>query len=414
MIAPVALHTARWVLPVTSEPIEYGCVAVFEGSIVGVGKAHEMRQRFPSSVENRHEDAVIMPSFINAHCHLELSPLKWRITPTGSFSFWLSLMTRARENIDKDEVASSIQQAADELVRGGALIIGDVGNTMIVPSVIKGLKDGWPLRGIHFFEIINPEDSPDIVDSILSEPFLCDGDMVMMDIGISAHSAHTVGKDTLCAIKKASQESAMPFTLHIAESDEEIEFLTEGTGPMVNIMRERGRDMTKIAPPMKGPVSYLDGLGLLDRLTMLVHCVKVTEKDLDTIRDRGTSICLCMRSNTFLGVGEPPVDKMIARKINCAIGTDSLASNDRLDIFSEMSSIKRAFPHISPVALVNMATMGGAYALGLDKFFGSLENSKRTPLISISLKEQPASASELYELIALQGSKEEFDIDIIW
>ncbi|OCC15753.1 Adenosine deaminase, alternative form [Dissulfuribacter thermophilus] len=416
---PVVLHSAPWIIPISQKPIRDGAVAIFEGKIIDVGPAKDLRIRFPGHKEVPHPEAVLMPALVNAHCHLELSPLKWRLTPSGSFSAWINALIKARENISPEEWIPAIEKAIDELVSGGAIIIGDVGNTGLVPSMMHEAQNNWPVRGIHFLEIIQPEEATGEQNPQFNIDFHKEAESIFavncpMPVTLSAHAVHTVEEKTLMEIKHRNNLSGLPFTLHVAESPEEMEYLQNGSGPMIDLLKSRGRDLKRLRIPGKGPISYLHELGLLDKNSLLVHCVHVTDGDLDVIQATGANVCLCPRSNTFLGVGTPPASKMFEKGINCALGTDSLASNDKLDLFAEMTALSRLAPNCPPSQIIRTATLGGAMALGLESQFGSIESGKNSPILALSGSNIPSSPQEVEESIIWGGSKEAFEIEVLW
>ena len=411
----VTIHSAPWVLPISRPPIREGAVAVFEGRIVGVGPSKDLRLKFPGHVFHYHPNSILLPSFVNAHCHLELSPLKWRLTPTGSLTSWVKELVKARETVGPEEWVPAVKEAVNELVEGGALVVGDVGNTGLIPSIMMDEGELWPLSGIHFIEIIQPEmpsdDDPKFKLIKEEEPLF--ERPSPMAITVSAHAVHTVHASILTLIKETVKEDGLPFTLHVAESPEEMEFLIKGNGPMLELLLHRGRDISKLSIPNKGPVEFLDELGLLDQKSLLVHCVQLGSNELDIVKERGASICLCPRSNTFLGVGDAPLKKMVDLGINCAIGTDSLASNDKLDLFAEMTALKRIAPAIPSKTILKMATLWGARALGLEGHFGSLEARRSTPFLALEMPHLPQSAEDLEEAIVTSGTRHAFKIEII-
>lgn len=411
----VVIHSAPWVLPISRPPIREGAIALFEGRIVGVGHGQDLRLKFPGHEFRFHPDSILVPSFVNAHCHLELSPLKWRLTPTASLTSWVKELVKARSTIGAEEWVPAIKEAINELVEGGTLVVGDVGNTGLVPSIMMEEADDWPLSGIHFLEIIQPEmpsdGDPEL--TIMNEEAPLIERAFPMEITLSPHGVHTVHASILSAIKKRAQERGLPFTLHVAESPEEMEFLIRGEGPMLELLQHHGRDTSRLSIPNKGPVHFLEELDLLDQKSLLVHCVQLSDDELDIIKKKGANICLCPRSNTFLGVGEPPLQEMVSRGINCAIGTDSLASNDKLDIFSEMTALKRIAPDVPSGTILKMATLGGAKALGLESRFGSLEVGRCSPVVALQLPHNPHSAKDVEEAIVTSGTRHAFQIEII-
>ncbi|MFN3567855.1 MAG: amidohydrolase family protein, partial [Caldimicrobium sp.] len=167
-----------------------------------------------------------------------------------------------------------------------------------------------------------------------------------------------------------------------AESVEEVEFLLTGGGPLAELLKERGQWNESFNPPRTSSVKYLDSLGLLTDKTLLIHAIHLEEEDFQILAERGTKVCLCPRSNLYTGVGFPNLPKFLKYNITLLIGTDSLASNDRLSIFEEIRTLYSYYPEVSPLALLQMATYSGAKALGFEKY-GSLKEGSFANFIAV-------------------------------
>ncbi len=369
----LVIHAARWVVPVEGPVLEDAGVAVFEGKIVDVGPVADLRLKYLGNLQD-HGEAILSPGLINAHCHLELSPLRWRLSPSGSFFKWVKALVEARSRIQPHEWETAVDQASDELLKGGIVAIGDVGNLPIIPEMSQY---DWPFQGIHFHEIIAPRDNQPL--SIL--PFA--GESQGFRRALSAHAPYSVAPSHLKAIKDWDRMRGLPFSIHVAESEDEVLFLLDGSGQLKEFLQEKGHWPLDYPLPSASPVRYLYSLGLLDSETMCVHCVHLEEEDMELLASTGAHVCLCPRSNMFLGVGQPDPASLLKRGINLALGTDSLASNDRLSIFAEMSSLASICPDISPEEIFYAATLGGAKALGIDKDLGSLARGKAAELLLV-------------------------------
>ncbi len=369
----LAIHAARILLPVEGPVMENAAVVVFEGRVVDAGPAHEMRAKYMGTIHD-HGDSIICPGLINAHCHLELSPLRWRLSPSGSFFQWVRTLVEAREQIQPSEWQGAVDQAVDELLKGGVVAIGDVGNLPVIPEMIL---HNWPFRGIFFQEIIAPRQhiAPEVPDTI-------DG-TEQFGMALSAHAPYSVAPSHIKAIKLWDSIKGIPFSIHVAESEDEVIFLRKGTGALRELLEEKGHWPLDYALPCSSPVRYLESLGVLDSDTICVHCVHTDEEDLEILAKAGAHACLCPRSNMFLGVGSPDITAMLKKGINVAIGTDSLASNDRLSIFAEMSSLASICPDASPEEIFRAATLGGARALGLEQDLGSIRRGKAADILVV-------------------------------
>ncbi|MGB9497837.1 MAG: amidohydrolase family protein [Dissulfuribacterales bacterium] len=403
------LHIARWVVPVSRPPMENGAIATFGGKIIEVGPAPGLRSRYLAEITD-YGDSILCPALINTHSHLELSPLRWRLSPGGPFADWVRSLIKARDLIRPEEWEPAICRAIKEMQQNGIIAVGDVGNLGVVPGFASG-KDGIrPFRGVFFQEIICPVPNgaeeeiplgPSFPRKRITEPMGILGPS--FHYALSAHAPYSVAPQVLKAIKAWDQDHGMPFSVHVAESEEEIEFLQGGYGPIKELMQEKGHWPLNYDLPKTSPVKYLETLGLLDRHTVCVHCVHVDRDDISILAKTGAGVCLCPRSNVFLGVGVPPVSEFHASGIPLALGTDSLASNDRLSIFAEMASLSKLAPGLPPEAIFRAGTYGGARALGISEELGSLDKGKAA--IFLSVASGPIGNRDVMEFLVHEGGK---------
>jgi cytosine/adenosine deaminase-related metal-dependent hydrolase len=148
-------------------------------------------------------------------------------------------------------------------------------------------------------------------------------------------------------------------------------------------------------PPGLGPVEYLDSLGMIDARTLVVHGVQLEDTALRRLAEIGCTLVTCPRSNQWVGAGVPPIERFYAAGVRVAVGTDSLASVDDLNLFSELKTMRWLAPAVPARAILESATRVGADALGLGDELGTIEAGKRAALIAVSLpphfKTAPAS-----------------------
>jgi cytosine/adenosine deaminase-related metal-dependent hydrolase len=204
-------------------------------------------------------------------------------------------------------------------------------------------------------------------------------------IGISPHSIYTSNRQTLelCA------GLDIPVSLHLAETRAETEYSISGTGPIADMRARMG-----YAPMASGlsPVRYLSETGLLRPGACLAHCVHVTSEEAGLIAGSGACVAHCARSNAYLGVGIAPLVGFLEADAVVGLGSDSAASCGRLDFFEEIRfalALQRAGAEDAGVltakSVLNLATMGGAAALGLSDRIGSLEPGKRADMIAVDV-----------------------------
>jgi cytosine/adenosine deaminase-related metal-dependent hydrolase len=195
-------------------------------------------------------------------------------------------------------------------------------------------------------------------------------------VSLAAHSPYTASATLIKEVKGWGSARGRVVCIHAAESEDETLFLQTGLGPLRDLLDERGMEPGRWQPPGCGAVTYLHRLGILDPLTLCVHAVQVSREEIHLLEQSGASVCLCPRSNLFIGHGLPPVKGFLEAGVRCALGTDSLASNYDLNLFKEMAVLMDSCG-IGPETVLKMGTVNGAHCLGMANLYGSLEQGKR-------------------------------------
>ena len=162
---------------------------------------------------------------------------------------------------------------------------------------------------------------------------------------IVPHAPYSVSPALFRAIAAAA--AGRPISVHLGESAQEVEFLEHGTGEWRALLEALGVWTESWTPPGCGPVEYLDRLGLISERLLAVHGVQFDDEDISRLRQAGATIVACPRSNRWTGAGEPPVDRFYASGVRVAMGTDSLASVGSLNLFEEMTEVRRLAPGVA-------------------------------------------------------------------
>ena len=213
-------------------------------------------------------------------------------------------------------------------------------------------------------------------------------------VSLAPHAPYSTSLELFRAIRSAVDELEHPvMSVHLGENPEEIELLEHGTGPWRGILEMMGawRDDWQI--PRCDPVTYLDRHGILDARTLVIHGVQFGDAALQRLAAIGATVVTCPRSNQWVGVGYPPVDRFYRSGVSVAVGTDSLASVDDLNLFSELKTMRWLAPEVPARTLLESATLTGARALGLDDL-GSLTPGKRAAMIAVDLPETLVDVEE--------------------
>jgi cytosine/adenosine deaminase-related metal-dependent hydrolase len=372
-------YHARWVIPVTRPPIADGTVSVAGSRITFVGR----RVDAPPGADVDLGEAVLLPGLINTHTHLELTAMRG-LLPGMPFVPWIRALTQARADVLSD--AMMLDGARWGIAEGLAAGITTFADTSASGVVMQALHD-LGARGIMFQEVFGP--APEQREAALAglraridvlQPLQTE----LVRLGVSPHAPYTVHEDLLVDAAAYAVGAGLPVAMHVAESDAEIEFLRHGEGPFADGLRARGIPVVRRS---HSPIHLLVELGVLLAQPLLIHCVKVDDTDVAFIAEYGCAVAHCPASNAMLGHGVAPVRQMLDAGVVVGLGSDSLASNDRLDILGEARLtmlFQNAHLHrpdaLSPTEVISLATIGGARALGLESRVGSLEPGKAADL----------------------------------
>lgn len=383
--------TADHVLPISSEPIANGAVVLDGESIAAVGQADEIRKEFPDVPLEDFGQAAIMPGFVNCHSHLELTAMRGALDNVEhDFRSWLLTLNELRAAMSEAEIEEAAYAGAIEGARAGVTCFGDIGR--YGQAGLKALKRAG-LRGVVFQETEFSPDNRTADDDFakLIEKFERLGANVndLVRVGLSPHSPYTVGSRLFEMIAQYSILNRIPISIHAAESANETELLTKGSGFFTDVYERFGVEWES---PHCTPVQYLERLGVLSAQPLLAHCVTVSETDIERIAMSGTKIAHCPKSNAKFGHGYAPLEKFLDHGISVGLGSDSVASNNACDLLEESrfaALVARNLPEskrfITAREILKTATLGGAKALGLDNKIGTLEPGKQADLAIISL-----------------------------
>jgi len=400
--ASVKVVCADWLLPILNAPVAGGALAVQDNRIIDLGPAERIQSEY-SGAHLLQVPGAIMPGVVNAHTHLELSCLPAGMPPAADISFvdWVRelLGKRNGENPGRDRVIAAADAVLRQQKRDGVIAVADIGNEPY-RELDDADCDDWPVV-YRMLEVLAPQQTA--ADRVLAQLAVADENS-----RITCHAPYSTVPVVLAAVKKRCRQHGHLFSIHAAESPDEYEFVSRNSGSFREFLDERQSwdgSFIETGRRDEGTVQYLQRLKLLDCDTLLVHCVHVSDEEIDLIAETGAHVCLCPASNQFLHVGKAPVGKMLSKGILPALGTDSLASNNSLSIWHEMELLARQNKELSAEVILGMATLGGARALHLDDRFGSLEIGKTAQLLSIQddFARTARNGEELAEALVKSG-----------
>ena len=381
-------------MPISSEPIPEGAIAIDRGNIAAIGDRSSILEEYPSAEIEDFGEAAILPGLVNCHSHLEVTAMRGALDDVEhDFRSWLLKLNGLRAAMTEAEIIDAARNGAIEGAQAGITCFGDIGRFGM--AGVEALKSVG-LRGVLFQETeFSPDDrSADDDFDALRQKFeaLRRSANDLVEIGLSPHSPYTVSARLFRLIADFARSEGVKITVHAAESDEEDALMRNGTGFFTEVYRKFGVEWKS---PCVSSISYLASTGILAANPLLVHCVSVTDADIKIIADNRASIAHCPKSNAKFGHGCAPLEAFLNAGIAVGLGSDSVASNNVCDLLEESRFAALAARNrrgrngfISAREALEMATLGGAKALGLDHLIGTLEPSKNADIAVISLAHQ--------------------------
>jgi len=392
-------HVSRWVLPVSQPPLKDGAVLVAGDRIRAVGTAAEILKGFKGPVID-HGQGFILPGLVNCHTHLEFSALAGRVAPKESWEDWLNATLAAFPRLSPEELEAGIVQGLQALWDCGTVLVGEVSNT---GSSWPHLENS-PLAYHLFYECLG-FDLQALGKLEEAFPFFTLPALAKAPwVSAAAHAPYSVSPALFRAIGQWNGARRRLQTVHLGESQAEVDFLCQGGGFFQELLKKRGRWVEGCQPPQLSPAAYLDSLDFLGPRTLTVHGVWLNGDDCGRLARTHTWLVLCPRANLYTGAGTPPLPELLRAGVPLALGTDSLAGNRDLNLFGEMLWLYEKFPDCPGDRWLRLGTLNGAKALGRQEDYGSLEPGKVAAMGFIPLE----GTGDLWEELWAAGAAGEW------
>jgi cytosine/adenosine deaminase-related metal-dependent hydrolase len=378
----VDVYRARWVVPVTAPPVRDGAIAVRDGRFAYVGPA----SRAPKGNVRDLGEALLLPGLVNAHTHLELTAMRGFLENL-SFAEWIARLQRAKTGVlSRESMLDSAKLGIAEGLLAGITTYADTCDSGVALEAMRAMG----VRGVMYQEVFGPD--PDACDEAMASlREKLDAHRMnassLVRVGVSPHAPYTVSDRLFEATRDLARKMSLPVAIHIAESAEEEAYVRDASGPFADGHRARG---FVVAPRADTPVALLDRLGLLSMRPLLIHCVRTREADIRAIAAARCPIAHCPASNAKLGHGVAPLHEWLDAGITVGLGSDSVASNNRMHMLEEarvamLAQGGRGRSTVTADAALELATMGGARCLGLADEIGSIEIGKSADFAAFPL-----------------------------
>ncbi len=369
----ILIHDASLLpLPDRSHFIENGWLAIRGSEILALGKGAPPSH--PAKKKINGTGCLAMPGLINAHLHAPMALFRG-LADDLPLKIWLEghIFPAEGKWVNREFVYWGTLLACAEMVRSGTTTFAD-GYFFEDQAARAALQSG--MRGLMAQGILDfpTPDSPSPAESITRiKSFIRDfsaSDLIKP--AIFAHTVYTCSPNLLQECRGLADQYGVPLITHLSETRSELE----------EVIKKYGRR----------PVDHLENIGLLSSPLIACHCVWLSEGEMDLLARRGVRVVHNPESNMKLASGVAPVPDLLARGVIVGLGTDGCASNNNLDLFQEMDSaaklhkVHRLDPTVMPSRTVlEMATLGGARVLGMEKEIGSLEAGKKADVIVLEL-----------------------------
>ncbi|MCR6627178.1 MAG: TRZ/ATZ family hydrolase [Pseudoxanthomonas sp.] len=370
------LIEAGFVVPVVPHGVvlEHHAVAVTGGRIVAILPVAEARQRFLPRETVSRPDAALIPGLVNAHTHNPMTLLRG-VADDLPLKVWLQEHIWPIEGavIGPDFVADGITLAIAEMLRGGTTCVNE---NYFFPDVQAATYKHHGFRARVGLPVI---DFPTAWAASDDEYFEKAGEVhdqwrddALIATAFAPHAPYTVNDANFERVRMLSDQLDVPVHLHLHETAQEVEQSLEKYG--------------------QRPIARLDRLGLVNDRLIAIHMTQLTEAEIHLCAERGVSVVHCPESNLKLASGFCPACALERAGVTLAVGTDGCASNNDLDMFSEIrtaallaKAVAQDAAALDAFSALRAATLGGAKAIGFDDRIGSIEPGKEADLVCVDL-----------------------------
>lgn len=360
---------AHYVFPISAPPVRNGVLTLSDdGEVLDLGEMQEESE----GVE--FYSGALVPGFVNAHCHLELSYLRGEIPEhTGLSNFLLSVVS-ARGKFSEEQILRAIPPADAQMYATGTVAVGDISNS----SISFASKAASPIFYHTFVEALDLWRGK--VEELLSyaQHLLDEAQKHKLSASLTAHAPYSTSAAVLSALAQKSRH----MSIHNQECAEENLFFEQGRGALYKLY-----SAFATLPHATGKTSIhhtLENILGVEKL-LLVHNTHTSAEDYDYVnafaRCKNISWVLCPRSNLYIENALPPVRMLRSKGASIALGTDSLSSNHSLNMPDELICLSQYFPDIPLNEMLRWATLGGAEALKLEHTLGSFERGKQPGVV---------------------------------
>jgi cytosine/adenosine deaminase-related metal-dependent hydrolase len=376
----ISYLSASYVFTGTGPAIENGVVGVDPDGVIGVVLTAEEASKLEADQIIFYE-GLMVPGFVNTHCHLELSNLRGMVARHTGLTDFVQAVMKLR-GADEYAIELAMLKADIEMFDNGIVAVGDISNLVISSSI----KRGSPLYYHTFLEVMgfNPATAKVSVSRALEFKEKFEG----LPVSIVPHAPYSVSMELFAELKTVAELFDGPVSMHNQETQDENVFFERKEGGFLKLYEFLGLDIGFYEPSGLTSLQTVLPMMSAEKKTLLVHNTVSMLADVEFALSRHPLLywCLCPNANLYIENRLPDVDMLRAAGAKITLGTDSLASNDVLSIFEEMRTLQDNF-EIPVEELIQWATRNGAEFLGISERYGSLEAGKRPGINLLDFEE---------------------------
>jgi aminodeoxyfutalosine deaminase len=386
-------YRCRTLITMAGTPIDNGVFAVDGSRFVQAGSAPEILKNFAGEVVDLGE-VVVMPGLINAHCHLDYTLMRGAILSANSFSRWVKRINALKRSLTDSDYLRATQLGFEELQKYGVTTVLNIVST---PQIFPLLPPPR-IRTWNCLELIDVRPRPWIEEHVFGSWLFFSGNGDRLGgLGLSPHAPYTASSNMYELALECSRSMNLLVTTHVAESSEEYAMFAESSGELYDFLQQLGRPMTDCGST--SPLRHLIENRLISTECIVAHLNEVDDRDLELLSRtewRNLQIVHCPKSHQFLHQKRFPLERLTACGLNISIGTDSLASNDSLNLFSEMRTARKIYQTLSARELLEMVTIRPARALKLGRELGKIAPGFLADAIALPFR---GSTGDVFEAI---------------
>ena len=379
------LLRARTVLPLSSPPIQDGAVRIHGDKITAFGPASELPPLDDEPVVDL-EDSVLLPGFINAHCHLDYTSLKNSISRPKGFTEWVKRLNSVKRQLSSEDILTSIARGYQEARRYGTTTVC----TMVAFPELMSQIPPPPIRTWWFYEMIDIRHritSEEVVDGALSFFGETPGGhrTPLSQFGLNPHAPYTASLLLYRLARACAETNGMLLTTHVSESREESEMFQHTSGALYDFLVGLNRPMHDCG--FDTPFGWLWRNGAIGPHWILAHLNELEASDFTLLgalpKEQLPHVVHCPGSHEYFGHKPFPFTKLAGMGVNICIGTDSLASTDTLSLLSEIRRLQATYPNLSAEDLLHTITLAPARALQQEGRLGCIAAGATADLIAL-------------------------------